>query len=254
MALFLDLLLGHMLGDFLLQPGKLVAAKRDGWRGLLLHTGMVGAVTALVTLGTLRRDWIAVVGVACAHLLIEEITILAYKSTPTRGLFTLLFDQSLHILSISAIVLASGGLQPAATAMLFGFTVTTRVLAIIVGFVTVTLGGSILVFEAANALVPGGSKGSLLGLDLARISGMVERGGAVALGLAVTPALGAVAFVPRAMWAMTRGRVERRRQLTVLAAGMMLCALVLFAIHAVTTLLNAGGAPVWSWPSWGAGR
>lgn len=253
MALFLDLLLGHMLGDFLLQPGKLVAAKRDGWRGLLLHAAVVGAATALVTLGTLPRDWIAVAGVACAHLLIEEVTILAYKNTPTRGLFTLLFDQSLHILSISAIALVSGGLQPTATAMLFGFTVTTRVLAIIVGFVTVMLGGSILAFEAANALVPGGSKGSLLRLDPARLSGMVERGGAVALGLAFTPLFGSAAFVPRAVLAMTRGHDERQRQLAELVAGFVLCALVLFAIHAVTTFVEAGEVPVWSWPPLGAG-
>jgi hypothetical protein len=28
-GLFLDLYIGHLLGDFLFQPGKLVAAKRD---------------------------------------------------------------------------------------------------------------------------------------------------------------------------------------------------------------------------------
>src|SRR5450759_5465019 len=62
MALFLDLLLGHMLGDFLLQPGRLVAAKRDGWRGLLLHTSIVGLTTALATLGTMSRAWLVVSG------------------------------------------------------------------------------------------------------------------------------------------------------------------------------------------------
>src|SRR5450759_2682956 len=62
MALFLDLLLGHMLGDFLLQPGKLVAAKRDGWRGLLLHTFVVGFATTMAALGTLSRDWLVVSG------------------------------------------------------------------------------------------------------------------------------------------------------------------------------------------------
>lgn len=246
MALFLDLLLGHMLGDFLLQPGKLVAAKRDGWPGVFLHSGVVGAVTALVTLGTLRRDWFAVVAVTLAHMLIEKITILAYKKTPTRGLFTLLFDQSLHVLSISAIVLAGGGLEPRATAMLLGFPVATRVLAIIVGLVTVMLAGSILAFEAGNALEPGGSKGSLLTLDLARTAGMVERGGAVTLALVVGPALGSAVFLPRAIWAMTLTPKDRARQLAQTAAGLLLCAFVLFGIHAVTTLADAGSPPVWA--------
>lgn len=33
MTLVLDLLLGHLLGDFLLQPGWLVSAKRQGLSG-----------------------------------------------------------------------------------------------------------------------------------------------------------------------------------------------------------------------------
>jgi hypothetical protein len=254
MALFLDLLLGHMLGDFLLQPGKLVAAKRDSWRGLLLHTSIVGATTALATLGTLRRDWIAVAAVAVAHLVIEKITILAYERTPTRGLFTLLFDQSLHLLSIAAVVaVVGGGLQPTAVSSVFGITLATRVLATVVGIVTVALGGSMLAFEAANALAPHGSKGSLLRLDLARIAGMVERGGSVGLALAFGPAVGPVAFAPRAMWAMTLPRDERRRQLAEAAAGLLLCAVVYFGIHAVATLVDGGTIPALSWPLWGAG-
>jgi hypothetical protein len=253
MALFLDLLLGHMLGDFLLQPGKLVAAKREGWKGLLLHTSVVGAATALATLGTLQRDWVAVVAVTLAHLVIEKITILAYERTPTRGLFTLLFDQALHLLSITAVVLAGGGLQPTLSATLFGLPVTMRTLAIVVGVTTVTLGGSILAFEAANILAPGGSKGSLLRMDLARLAGMVERGGSVAIALAVGPLAGAAAFVPRLVWAVTRGRDERKRQLAEVVAGLALCALVFFGIQAVATLVESGSLSLWAWPPPGAG-
>jgi hypothetical protein len=254
MALFLDLLLGHMLGDFLLQPGKLVAAKRDGWRGLLLHTSLVGAATALATLGTLRRDWIAVVAVTVAHLAIEKITILAYERTPTRGLFTLLFDQSLHLLSIAAVVVAvGGGLRPAAVSTVFGASVTTQVLAVVVGIVTVTLGGSILAFEAANALAPDGSKGSLLRLDIARIAGMIERGGSIGLALVFGATVGPLAFAPRVVWAMTLSRDQRSRQLAAAAAGLLLCALVFFGVQAVATLVDSGTIPALSWPLWGAG-
>lgn len=174
-------------------------------------------------------------------MVVEKITLLAYQRTPTRGLFTLLFDQSLHILSIAAVlVFARGGLQPAAIATLFGFPVATRVLAITVGIITVTLGGSILAFEAANALAPGGSKGSLLRLDLARMVGMVERGGSIVLALAIGPAIGPAAFVPRVAWAMTLGEDQRRRQLAEAAAGLVLCAIVFLGIHAVTRSSRAG--------------
>ncbi len=254
MALFLDLLLGHMLGDFLLQPGRLVSAKRDGWRGLLLHTSIVGLATALATLGTLGRDWIAVIAVTVAHLAIEKITILAYERTPTRGLFTLLFDQSLHLLSIAVVVaLVGGGLQPTPASSVFGIAVATRVLAIVVGIVTVALGGSILAFEAANALAPDGSKGSLLRLDIARIAGMVERGGSIGLALVLGPAIGPVTFAPRVVWATTLSRDERRRQLAEAAAGLLLCAVVYFGIRAVATLVDSGTIPALSWPLWGPG-
>ena len=188
-------------------------------------------------------------------MVVEKITLLAYQRTPTRGLFTLLFDQSLHILSIAAVlVLARSGLQPAATATLFGFPVATRVLAITVGIITVTLDGSILAFEAANALAPGGSKGSLLRLDLARMVGMVERGGSIVLALAIGPAIGPAAFVPRVAWAMTLGEDQRRRQLAEAAAGLVLCAIVFLGIHAVYTLVESGSLPAsWAWPPWGVG-
>jgi hypothetical protein len=254
MALFLDLLLGHTIGDFLLQPGKLVAAKRDGWRGLLLHTSVVGLATALATLGTLRRDWPAVAAVTVAHLVIEKITILAYEQTPTRGLFTLLFDQSLHLLSIAAVVLLAGdGLRPATSSTVFGFPIATGMLAIAVGVGAVMLGGSILAFEAANALAKDGSKGALLKLDVARIAGMVERGGSVALALAIGPAVGVVAFAPRVAWALTLPRTERQRQLVEAAAGLVLCAVVFLGIRAVFTLVEGGNLPAWSWPPWGGG-
>jgi Protein of unknown function (DUF3307) len=71
MALFLDLLLGHMLGDFLLQPGKLVAAKRDGWRGLLLHTFVVGFATTMAAAGLVLCA-IVFLGIHAVYTLVES--------------------------------------------------------------------------------------------------------------------------------------------------------------------------------------
>ena len=39
-------MLGHLIGDFVLQPYWLVLAKRTGWPGLFIHVGVVTFVTA----------------------------------------------------------------------------------------------------------------------------------------------------------------------------------------------------------------
>ncbi|TEU11465.1 MAG: DUF3307 domain-containing protein, partial [Anaerolineales bacterium] len=46
MPVMLRLLLAHMLGDFVAQPLMLVAMKRKGWRGIIIHSAIVTAFTA----------------------------------------------------------------------------------------------------------------------------------------------------------------------------------------------------------------
>jgi hypothetical protein len=133
MALFLNLYLGHLLGDFLLQPGRLVLAKRDGIPGLLVHTLIVGAASAAVMFATIGSDWWAVVLVTGLHLVVERLTILTYVKTPTRGLFTLLFDQTLHMLCIAGVVWIAGGWTLDASAMTLGLEVPVPRLAAIDG-------------------------------------------------------------------------------------------------------------------------
>jgi class 3 adenylate cyclase len=180
MALFLNLYLGHLLGDFLLQPGRLVLAKRDGVPGLLLHTLIVGAASAVVVAGTIRGDWPAVVLVTGLHLVIERLTILTYLKTPTRGLFTLLFDQTLHMLSIAVVVWLAVGWEADTHALTLGIRLPIERLAAIDGLLTVMLLGSILAFETGNTLRRGADgKGRILRFDAARVGGMLERGTAL---------------------------------------------------------------------------
>jgi hypothetical protein len=149
-SLFLTLYLGHLLGDFLLQPGRLVLAKREGAAGLLLHTLVVGLASAAVLFSTLRVDWAAIVLVTGMHLCIERLTIMTYVRTPTRGLFTLLFDQTLHLLSITLVVWLAGDWSLDAHAFAFGLRVPVVGLATIDALLTVMLLGSILAFEPAR--------------------------------------------------------------------------------------------------------
>ena len=56
-ALALNILLGHLVGDFLLQPGWMVAAKRRGLAGLLTHTGVIILCTGVVVIRELHWLW-----------------------------------------------------------------------------------------------------------------------------------------------------------------------------------------------------
>ena len=111
MALFLALFLGHLLGDFVFQPGRLVVAKRTGFRGMMLHTGIVTACTMVVLLGQIARFWPAVIMAALAHFGIEHLTVAARRIKEASGLALFLLDQALHIVSLSiiAVVMGSAG-------------------------------------------------------------------------------------------------------------------------------------------------
>jgi hypothetical protein len=236
MALFLELYLGHLLGDFLLQPGRLVVAKRDGIPGLLLHTLVIGGASLAVVAGTVRTDWGPVLFVTGLHLVIERITIVTYLGTRTRGLFTFLLDQALHVLSIAFIVFATGRWSTGASAAVFGIPVSVVGLAELCGLVTVSLFGSILVFETANAVLAE-SKGRILRLDAARLYGMAERGLAFAAAF-INPFLGAAPFLPRLVWAATRRGTDRRRDIVEAAAGAVLCAAAYGCVIAVAYLVH----------------
>jgi hypothetical protein len=243
-SLFLTLYLGHLLGDFLLQPGRLVLAKREGAAGLLLHTLVVGLASAAVLFSTLRVDWAAIVLVTGMHLCIERLTIMTYVRTPTRGLFTLLFDQTLHLLSITLVVWLAGDWSLDAHAFAFGLRVPVVGLATIDALLTVMLLGSILAFETGNALLRGDAgKGRVLRFDLPRVAGMLERGVALTAAITLSPLVAALAFVPRLAWAATRDGGQRARPVLEAATGAALCALMYGAVSAVAALVDGISLP-----------
>ena len=224
LALFLNLYLGHLLGDFLFQPGRLVLAKRRGARGLFLHTGIVGLACAAALAGELREYWATILLIVGAHALIELVTIYTYLGTDTRGLFTFLLDQAMHVGSIVLVVQVAGAWGVTPDAVTFGATIPLESLAVIVTLIAVSFMGSILVFETANAaLLPRGGKGELLRLDAARVWGFAERAGALAAALWLTPPSIVLPFVPRFLLALRTQGEARRRRLIVVGTGLVLC-------------------------------
>jgi len=234
-ALFLALLLGHLLGDFVFQPGRLVAAKRHSNRGVLLHTGIVTACTAIVLLGDIARMWPAVLLSGAAHIGIEYLTIRARKMMEASGLELFLLDQALHVVSLVILAVCLGG---ASRPFIATWPVTITVLAASCGLVAVMFFSSILAFEVRTAALGAADStptGPILGMDAARVFGFAERGIALGIGLvAPIPVLGVVAFVPRVVFALTRSSAGRAQHMSDAAIGLLTCALAWLLIVAVS--------------------
>lgn len=223
MVLYLNLLLAHLIGDFVLQPGWLVEAKRKNVRGLLGHVGIVTACSGAVLFADMPKMWAILLYVACAHVIIEIVTIRARQYRTARGLFVFSLDQALHIASLVVPVVVLGGWQASPQTRTLGIDLMPAQLAALVSMGTVVFLGSILVFEAAEAADP--SEGErVLPLDGARVLGMLERGTSLGAAFVGGPALLAVPFLPRALLAFRLPPRDRARQVTIAASGLILCA------------------------------
>lgn len=225
MPLFLMLYLGHVLGDFALQPGRLVLAKRNGPGGMLVHTAIVTAATALVLAADLGSAWPAVLLAGLAHLGVEELTVRARETPRASGLSVFLLDQGLHAVSLALIAMTASP----ARAVIGWVPVSIETLVAVCGIVTVALFGSILVFEIDRdrAAHSGESPQPILGLDVPRVYGMAERAAALGGALCLpSPLLGALVFLPRVGLASFGPRDRRASHRTTALAGLGLCALV----------------------------
>jgi hypothetical protein len=110
LSFFLRLMLGHMIGDFFLQPYWLVLAKRKGWMGLFIHVGVVTFITALFLWSSIPNWWVWVIVLYIGHLFIDQFrTFIFTDNSKGKGLLLLLLDQLAHVLLIALIAwLATG--------------------------------------------------------------------------------------------------------------------------------------------------
>ena len=234
MVLMLNLLLGHLLGDFLLQPGWMVAAKRRGLPGLMTHTGAVALCTGLVLIADL--PWLAamVLLAGASHLAVEVITITARRNLSLSGASLFVADQALHFASLGAIALLAGPNIHGLAVTTFGVPLPPSTLALIDGILIVTLLGSILVFEIDVAA--GFERRQILPYDGPRVFGMAERAASLVAAVALHPALALVPFVPGALSARALDDAARARRLLDLKTGVALSAAAYCFIIAVGAL------------------
>ncbi len=96
MEIFWRLLLGHMVGDFILQTGRIARAKTHSWQGLLLHVALVTAAMAAATINVLSWQWWLLLGLG--HLLIDSARTFLIKNPGRWGWLYVLIDQTVHLL------------------------------------------------------------------------------------------------------------------------------------------------------------
>jgi len=110
LSFFLRLLLGHLIGDFILQPYWLVLAKRKGWLGLFIHVGVVTFITAILSWNSIPQWWLWILILFVGHLFIDQFrTFVFTDNSKGRGLLLLILDQLAHLCLIALLAWAAVG-------------------------------------------------------------------------------------------------------------------------------------------------
>lgn len=111
--IFLRLLLGHLVGDFVLQPLWLALSKRKGWQGLSLHVAIVVFVTAIMIWGVVSCWWFWVIVLFLLHLFIDQFrTFVFVDNSRGKGVVFFVLDQFAHVVSLAAISWLATGRPP----------------------------------------------------------------------------------------------------------------------------------------------
>lgn len=104
--LLLRLLIAHVVGDFLLQPGAWIAERRTkkaGSKFLYVH-GLIHGALAMLALGDLHA-WLPALVIAITHIIIDLLK--AYQAEKSARWFVI--DQALHLLVLCLIWLKTTG-------------------------------------------------------------------------------------------------------------------------------------------------
>lgn len=234
MSLFWSLYLGHILGDFVFQPGRLVIAKRTRFGGVVLHTAIVVACTAVAGLATLPLTWPAILLAGITHFGVEHLSVRARRVAGASNLAVFILDQGLHLVSLALIALVFT--HHAGPPVLGLWPVTLETLAIVSGIATVAFMGSILVFEIEVSDSATTREGDpLLAMDVSRVYGMIERAGALVLALLLpSVAFGMIAFAPRIVYTLAGPPTRRKPNAIAAIAGVGLCLVVWAAIRVLS--------------------
>lgn len=224
LSFFLNLMLGHLIGDFVLQPYWLVMAKRNGWPGLLIHVGVVTFVTAILVWASIPIWWVWVIILYLGHLFIDQFrTFVFTDNTNGKGLLLLVLDQLAHIALIALLAWAATGWRFSDLQLLltdgapdqFRLIAYLSALAILIGVVP------ILEVEITVAVwaTQGHQVGYTVGIDTAdRVLGSFERVVAMTLILTGYGLISPLIFLPRLTMMIFWGQAPANRTAVVCKA------------------------------------
>jgi hypothetical protein len=240
MSVVLRLLLAHMLGDFVTQPLVLVAMKRKGWRGIIIHSAIVTAFTAALAWGQFPHWWAWTLLLGLSHAFIEHFRTFYVKDGSRRGLYYFLLDQAAHLGVIVLIAAVSVHWRPAELASLFNGTASleSRIIVYLIAFICLVWSVPILEAETVGTLMGGhdnvGGK-SVRVRPMDRLLGTLERLAAVSLVLAGCLYLAPVSFLPRiyvqrGQW---HGQSARKRLIIKTATSFLVTMATGLVLHAV---------------------
>lgn len=111
MATFWALFLSHLLGDFVLQSDRLVAAKHR-LPGLLIHGGIHFVVSVALLLPRFLGVWSALVLLTGLHLLIDSLKLSRERPGERSRPSLFLLDQAAHLLLIAGVAAWIGSQFP----------------------------------------------------------------------------------------------------------------------------------------------
>jgi hypothetical protein len=216
-SFFLRLLLGHVVGDFVLQPYWLVLAKRKGWTGLLIHVGVVTFITAILAWGSMPNWWVWIIVLFIGHLFIDQFrTFVFTDNSKGRGLLLLILDQLAHLLLIAGIAWWATGWTFDSLALLQSPTAPSeyRWLAYLIGLFALI--GTAPVLEAEITVAVWAAQGQevkqTVKIDTGdRVLGGFERITATLLILSGFGWLAPLAFGPRLALITYQGDVRKNR-------------------------------------------
>ncbi|TKJ28077.1 MAG: hypothetical protein CEE40_12535 [Chloroflexi bacterium B3_Chlor] len=201
MSLLLRLLLGHMVGDYVLQPLQLVVMKQRGWRGVLVHVAVVVVVTVILLLPILDHwwYWLWLMFLAVSHIIIDGSRALLLTYSERRGLLYLAIDQALHVsvLAVIAAVTHASLARNTAIPALSNSPHWDHLIAYMIGLIFLIWTVPVVERETMNALLTGEERIAIAASD--RWLGALERVGGVALMLVGLEYLVPFAFVPRVL-------------------------------------------------------
>jgi len=235
MELFLRLLLGHMVGDYILQTGYVARAKAESWRGLLLHVSIVSATMALATIGILSWPWWVFLGLA--HLFIDGMRTYVIGDTGRWGWLYILADQATHLLVLWFVAFQ---VQPETLswATLHHPTAMEVLISYTIGVIFLIWTVPVLEVQGYAALARKGEVVHSTYLPVtrrARLTGALERLSALLLLLTPLAALVLLIFLPN-FYRQWQNKEARYAQRLIVPATSLLCTLLVGTVFSYMAL------------------